>query len=263
MQQFPVAYRRRFQVDSEDIISRMPENVITNVLDRLPLQVAVRTSILSRNWRCCPLLENLEISSNTQDGKVKLGDIAKLVNLKMFSLKLEMLGDYVVTSSDILQLVGSLPKLEKLKLNFRGCMMLAKAGARETLLANLHCLKMLALKKIDFKDHIMLECAYDLINGLPNLQTLKMTHATSSPDYLKVPCSIKGNLQLQYVDFGCLCCEENEVCFIESVLAYSPLLKKMVIKDVCDCHFEDDSWSLPRKLLKLHRASPIAEIHLC
>ncbi|KAI3719921.1 hypothetical protein L6452_20827 [Arctium lappa] len=166
--------------------------------------------------RCCPLLENLEISSNTQNGEVKLGDIAKLVNLKMFSLELEMLGDYVVTSSDIIQLVGSLPKLENLNLNFG------------------------------------------------EYETLKMTHATSwAPDYLEVPCSIKGILQLQYVEFGCLCCEENELCFIESVLAYSPLLKKMVIEDVCDCHYEDDIWSLPRKLLKLHRASPIAEIHFC
>ncbi|MFS7949310.1 putative F-box domain, leucine-rich repeat domain superfamily, F-box-like domain superfamily [Helianthus anomalus] len=29
----------------------MPDNVVTNILDRLPLQDAVRTSILSRNWR--------------------------------------------------------------------------------------------------------------------------------------------------------------------------------------------------------------------
>ncbi|XP_071739457.1 F-box/FBD/LRR-repeat protein At1g13570-like [Rutidosis leptorrhynchoides] len=36
---------------SEDIISRMPEDVIANILDRLPIHYAVRTSILSGNWR--------------------------------------------------------------------------------------------------------------------------------------------------------------------------------------------------------------------
>ncbi|KAJ0462211.1 F-box/FBD/LRR-repeat protein At1g13570-like [Helianthus annuus] len=35
----------------QDFISNMPDNVVTNILDRLPLQHAVRTSILSRNWR--------------------------------------------------------------------------------------------------------------------------------------------------------------------------------------------------------------------
>ncbi|KAJ0683234.1 putative F-box domain, leucine-rich repeat domain superfamily, F-box-like domain superfamily [Helianthus annuus] len=35
----------------QDVISNMPDNVLTNILDRLPLQHAVRTSILSRNWR--------------------------------------------------------------------------------------------------------------------------------------------------------------------------------------------------------------------
>ncbi|KAL8268835.1 hypothetical protein R6Q59_002633 [Mikania micrantha] len=35
----------------KDFISNMPDNVVTRILDRLPLQEAVRTGILSRNWR--------------------------------------------------------------------------------------------------------------------------------------------------------------------------------------------------------------------
>ncbi|XP_076884243.1 F-box/FBD/LRR-repeat protein At1g13570-like [Bidens hawaiensis] len=34
-----------------DIISNMPDIIITNILDRMPIQDAVRTSILARNWR--------------------------------------------------------------------------------------------------------------------------------------------------------------------------------------------------------------------
>ncbi|MFS8027140.1 putative F-box domain, leucine-rich repeat domain superfamily, F-box-like domain superfamily [Helianthus anomalus] len=35
----------------QDFISNMPDNVITNILDRLPLQDAVRTDVLSKKWR--------------------------------------------------------------------------------------------------------------------------------------------------------------------------------------------------------------------
>ncbi|KAJ0439788.1 putative F-box domain-containing protein [Helianthus annuus] len=35
----------------EDVIGNMPDNVITNILDRLSLRDAVRTDILSKNWR--------------------------------------------------------------------------------------------------------------------------------------------------------------------------------------------------------------------
>nr|XP_043626246.1 F-box/FBD/LRR-repeat protein At1g13570-like isoform X2 [Erigeron canadensis] len=36
---------------SKDIISTMPENVITNILNRLPLGDALATALLARNWR--------------------------------------------------------------------------------------------------------------------------------------------------------------------------------------------------------------------
>nr|GFC26117.1 hypothetical protein [Tanacetum cinerariifolium] len=34
----------------EDVISSMPDDVMTNILNRLPLQDAVRTGILSKSW---------------------------------------------------------------------------------------------------------------------------------------------------------------------------------------------------------------------
>ncbi|GJX12712.1 F-box/FBD/LRR-repeat protein-like protein [Tanacetum coccineum] len=36
---------------SEDVFDRLPDNVMTNILDCLPIQEAVRTGILSKNWR--------------------------------------------------------------------------------------------------------------------------------------------------------------------------------------------------------------------
>ena len=38
-------------MEPEDYISRMPPDVISNILDRLPTQDAVRTDVLARNWR--------------------------------------------------------------------------------------------------------------------------------------------------------------------------------------------------------------------
>ncbi|KAJ0837887.1 putative F-box domain, leucine-rich repeat domain superfamily, F-box-like domain superfamily [Helianthus annuus] len=43
--------RKASKFAPQDFISSMPDNVVTNILDRLPVQYAVRTSILSRNWR--------------------------------------------------------------------------------------------------------------------------------------------------------------------------------------------------------------------
>ncbi|KAJ0445011.1 putative F-box domain, leucine-rich repeat domain superfamily, F-box-like domain superfamily [Helianthus annuus] len=49
----------------QDFISNMPDNVVTNILDRLPLRDAVRTSILSRNWRFkWTTLSRLEITAS-------------------------------------------------------------------------------------------------------------------------------------------------------------------------------------------------------
>ncbi|XP_071741366.1 F-box/FBD/LRR-repeat protein At1g13570-like [Rutidosis leptorrhynchoides] len=42
---------KRLNSASEDRISRMPDDVLTDIMDHLPIEDAVRTSILSRNWR--------------------------------------------------------------------------------------------------------------------------------------------------------------------------------------------------------------------
>ncbi|KAJ0889130.1 putative F-box domain, leucine-rich repeat domain superfamily, F-box-like domain superfamily [Helianthus annuus] len=46
--------RKRFVTSSaadDDIISNLPEDLIDPILERLPLEEAVRTSVLSRKWR--------------------------------------------------------------------------------------------------------------------------------------------------------------------------------------------------------------------
>ncbi|XP_076927939.1 F-box/FBD/LRR-repeat protein At1g13570-like [Bidens hawaiensis] len=52
-------------MEIEDVISSMPDNVVTHILDCLPLQDAVRTSILAKNWRFkWTMLSQLEFDEN-------------------------------------------------------------------------------------------------------------------------------------------------------------------------------------------------------
>ncbi|KAM0048305.1 putative F-box domain, leucine-rich repeat domain superfamily, F-box-like domain superfamily [Helianthus debilis subsp. tardiflorus] len=46
-----LTHRKASKFAPQDFISNRPDNVITNILDRLPLQDAVRTDVLSKKWR--------------------------------------------------------------------------------------------------------------------------------------------------------------------------------------------------------------------
>ncbi|XP_071712016.1 F-box/FBD/LRR-repeat protein At1g13570-like [Rutidosis leptorrhynchoides] len=83
----------------EDIISRMPEDVISHILDRLPIQYAVMTSILSRNWRFkWTLLSHVVFDSN--------------FTKNLLELKGENWCDEVNISRILLHLKGSITKFK-------------------------------------------------------------------------------------------------------------------------------------------------------
>ena len=73
-----------------------------------------------------------------------------------------------------------------------------------------------------------------------------------------------GQLHLQKVVLHFIIGSENEVCLIRSLLACSPLLKRMKIVCRASEMLGGDSKEriFAMKLLKLHRASPIAEIDI-
>ncbi|XP_071739456.1 F-box/FBD/LRR-repeat protein At1g13570-like [Rutidosis leptorrhynchoides] len=78
---------------SEDIISRMPEDVIANILDRLPIQYALRTCILSKNWRFkWTLLSNVVFDKKFFEYLQELGgenryDERNIISRLLFHLK--------------------------------------------------------------------------------------------------------------------------------------------------------------------------------
>ncbi|KAI3719919.1 hypothetical protein L6452_20825 [Arctium lappa] len=224
----------------------------------------------------CPLLEILRISNDSlnvschHNGNLKLVEMAKLENLKVLSLSLSTLGHKTITHSDFFQLLGFFPKLEKLDLNFGLCKLLTEAGASTRFSSTLPCLKSIQLDGIDFNNRFMVLYVWDLIKGSSNLQTLKMkvTHLKEDDDVSPPPvgsreidCGIIGKLQLRRVELHSIKDSEIDVCFIKSLLASSSLLEKMVIHKLYGFDVEE-KYTFAKKLLKLHRASPIAEIDL-
>nr|GEY01178.1 hypothetical protein [Tanacetum cinerariifolium] len=222
---------------SEDIISSMPDNVMSNILDSLPVQDAVRTSILSKDWsfrgfanlvsldldyitfesyQCgelltqCQSLEYLRLASGITTAKIKEVEIVKLKNLEVLSLELIKLENMeMITRSTIFRLMSFFPKLQKLDLDIVNCKLLSDTEKRAP--TTFPYLKALTLHDIDFSSQVMTSLAIEFI-------------------ILEVHCISFGQLRkLRDVALGSCRDLENEVCFIKSILACSPVLKKMSV----------------------------------
>ncbi|GJR77131.1 putative RNA-directed DNA polymerase, partial [Tanacetum coccineum] len=252
----------------EDIISSMPDIVTNNILNCLPIQYAVST-LGFKSYKCgeflaqSPLLETLKLTDNTTD-KIKLVEIAKLENLKMLSLTLcELQNMMLITTSSIFQLVRFFPKIQELVLRCSECMVLA--DAEKIVLPALLCLKTLRLCSLNIRSDIMVSFVTDMICGFPNLETLTINGEYHYNDHVpetsvrstELNCSKMGQLQLREVLIGSIMGLENEISLIKFILACSPLLKNMLIftRKVLGGEL-----MFAKKLLKLHRASPVAEI---
>ncbi|KAJ0445013.1 putative leucine-rich repeat domain superfamily [Helianthus annuus] len=167
--------------------------------------------------------------------KVKVVETAKLENLKILSLKFYDLDDTsVMSSSTIFELLGSLPKLQELDLDFQDCQ-LREGGAKK--------------------------------RSFPNLQTLELTTTDLYDVQTPAICSqeVEYNttelLQLRSVTFEYLKGSENEVCLIKYLLACSPFLKSIVIRPYSYLAY-GKKLMFATKLLNLYRASPVVEINI-
>ncbi|XP_076919840.1 F-box/FBD/LRR-repeat protein At1g13570-like [Bidens hawaiensis] len=242
---------KELTLKSRDYCFNLPPNFhgFPNLLS-LELYVSGKNNELGEFITLCPLLENLKLSSSSN--KVKVVEIAKLENLKRLSLYLcnvDTMKDFH-SSSTIFELLGSLPKLEEFELNFINSM-LENDDAQQRFSASFPSLK--------------LSCAVELIRSCPNLRTLEIK-ARNAPFLPSPPVeySTTEQLQLRSVMYEYVGFLENDVCLLKYVLASSPFLKKIVISprwsDIPIA--SDEKLRFAKKLLKFHRASPIAEIDL-
>ncbi|PWA73842.1 F-box domain, FBD domain, Leucine-rich repeat domain, L domain-like protein [Artemisia annua] len=172
----------------------------------------------------------------------------------------------MITSSRIFELIGCFSKLQELNLNFWICKL--SADAEVSAPTTLPSVKTLRLYEIDFRNEIMVSCVIDMICACSNLETLliKATYEDDVPapaiSSSQVDFSRIREMQLRKVVFVSVRGLENEVCLMKSLLEYSPLLKEMDISgksmEVLGGHH--GALMFATKLLKLHRASPVAEI---
>ncbi|GJY95267.1 F-box/FBD/LRR-repeat protein-like protein [Tanacetum coccineum] len=222
-------------------------------------------NVIFKSWECgeyltwSPLLENLKLKYNTSK-KLKQVEIAKLENLKVLSIELCKIEDMAETTiSSIFQLAGSLPKLQEL-------------NAENRVSTSLSCLKTLFLDDIDFRSDTMISCAIELIRSSSNLETLTIHGLYEDRVPLPAVCSsqadfsIMGQLQLLKVKLVRMRGIENEFCLVKYLLDCSPLLKKMDIhaysSEVCKLGGANGERELATNLLKLRRASPLAELNI-
>ncbi|KAJ0445038.1 putative F-box domain, FBD domain, leucine-rich repeat domain superfamily [Helianthus annuus] len=213
----------------------------------------------------CPLLEILDLGYLSYTGSVKLVDIAKLQNLKSLSLSLCHLETTTITSlCDVLELVGYLPKLQELGLDFQDYK-LTEGHAKKKFPTAFSSVKALKFTRIGLGNGIMLSCALEMMRHLPNLQTLEITATphVDDPVPISIPIPILdveyNMMELRTVVFRNFKGSENEVYLIKYFLVCSPSLKKIVVHHDW-CLGPGEQLIFSKMLLKLHRASPVAEI---
>ncbi|KAJ0837881.1 putative FBD domain, leucine-rich repeat domain superfamily [Helianthus annuus] len=226
-----------------------------NLLSLKLCAVKFESSELGKILTRCPSLEILELRLLFHTSKVKLADIAKSKNLKILSLSLRNIDDVTICSSTICELVGSLPKLQGLDLDFQDQYKLIKGGA--IIRFPTSCLKVLSLSRIDLGNIILLSCVFEMVRHFPNLQTLEITAVKH--DTHPIPEVEYSTIGLRKMVFRYFAGSENEVCLIKYILACSPFLEKIVILPNRSLS-SDERLMFTRKLLKLRRASPLAEI---
>ncbi|GJY47122.1 F-box/FBD/LRR-repeat protein-like protein [Tanacetum coccineum] len=221
---------------SLDTISNLPLPIIENILCSLPIKEAVRTSILSRNWR------------------YNWTGIPKLVfdEEEMFD------GDTSDHGDDwhLIRNLGSLSVVFK-----------TMHGESFQLRSHLMCISLFGTVLFD-NSHLPLLC--HVLRSSPNLEkiTLTMYDGWHDPDKSKLEsnmgdCSDIWLQNLKELNISCFDNSrfnnlEGESRFVKLILAKSPVLKKVIL----EVWFRDADRQLEilRPLLQSPRASPAAEI---
>ncbi|XP_071733660.1 F-box/FBD/LRR-repeat protein At1g13570-like [Rutidosis leptorrhynchoides] len=206
---------------SVDVISRIPEDVVTNILDRLPIQYAIRTSTLSRNWRFKWTLLSLVVFDvflyeylqglggvNWYDGD----NISKIFNLLKGS----------ITKFDLYIPNGKVLAVTEID---DSVMLLSRKGIKEFKLTNMHEQPLTLSSKlfscVKLERLTLWNCSLyptPTFSGFPYLLHLCLYNAEYN--FVFPPSAFcasdfnhisMGQLQLRVIDFHSFRCSENEI----------------------------------------------------
>ncbi|XP_071736912.1 F-box/FBD/LRR-repeat protein At1g13570-like [Rutidosis leptorrhynchoides] len=215
-----------------------------------------------------PLLEILKICDDEEPvPKVNLVDILKLKNLKVVSLPLYAIDSMEITNSLIVHGGPFLPNLEELFLSlayFEGGVDVEEVISGKLLCDSFSRIKSLTLRYFDFDCSVMSPFVYEIIWGLPNLQTLTIYGSSDYEDRSLELCTSMGQLQLLNVVLEYFEGSKYELFFIKKLLACTPLLKKITIRPARYRHFDghEEKFMVAKELLMFERASTIAKVDL-
>ncbi|XP_052188113.1 F-box/FBD/LRR-repeat protein At1g13570-like isoform X2 [Diospyros lotus] len=232
------------QGSNSDIISHLPSNVIEEILMRMPIQDAVRTSVLSKKWRYAwvtlPQLvfdDAFYIKSRTQKNKLMMAIYQVLLlhrgPILKFKLSLSILDScfeidqliLFVSNNGIQEFVLDIQKGEPYKLpsSFFSCLQLKHLELRSCLFNPPLSFKGFSrLSSLELWDVVITSKVFSsLISSCPLLEELKLVNSTSI-SYLEISAP---NLTYLFFQgrFGSICFKNTPKLARVSVYLYESM----------------------------------------
>nr|GEW40360.1 hypothetical protein [Tanacetum cinerariifolium] len=252
--------RKDWKFAQKDVISTMPEEVITNILHCLPLQDAVQTSILSKDWKFkWTMMPNSYLMRSSMRIKEftfqnMRAEVLELTThlfscLELTHLELDRCEFYPPSE------FGGFPNLlQSLDVS---CVSFGSSKCKEFITRSL----LLEILKVGYDDTEKVK-QIDIAKLIIDEYVVRVPAVCSSP----VDFSRMGQLQLLKVKLAEIRGLKREVRLVKYLLDCSPLLKKMDIyadsSGVRELGGDNGERKFATKLLKLRRASPLAKVDI-
>nr|XP_043625869.1 F-box/FBD/LRR-repeat protein At1g13570-like [Erigeron canadensis] len=191
-----IKHHQYISASEVDVISKMPENVVTHILDRLSIQDAVGTSILSKSWRFkWTMLTQLVFDTKKYYDERNLSRLLLQLKGPIKKFVLHIPNYKVLDVKDINHWI----------------MFLSGKGIQEFTLINYHQtplkLHTHLFSCLDLKHLNLHNCCLSLtptFSGFPNLLTLdlfRVTFESGSCCQLIIQCPLLENLKVSYHNY--------------------------------------------------------------
>ncbi|XP_071718678.1 F-box/LRR-repeat protein At3g26922-like [Rutidosis leptorrhynchoides] len=266
-------HKRRFVTPAEeDRISQLPDNLTNLILERLPIQDAVRTSILSTNWRYkWTTIGSLVLDKNfsekfARNGAFGLNGFIRTVNQLFNYLKGPILKVYLYIPNMFLD---SFQEVDQWIFSVSKGHLFVAENISNLLPNKANSLKILKIVNINFGDMDQLQGALCMLRNSPNLEQLHMMNSQMSQHlrfdvtpalrYLEASnCLGQTLIQLKTIEITRVDGSRPVLLFIKLLLAHSHTLEKLSIQpNVTDVH---QRLNIAKHVMQFPRASSKAEL---
>ncbi|XP_049405437.1 F-box/FBD/LRR-repeat protein At1g13570-like [Solanum stenotomum] len=251
-----------------DVLSNLHEKIIDHILVCLPLRDAVRTSILSKKWRC----NRCRLPALTLDQALwdTTNNLTPDLVTRFTYIILELTLFNAVEPSpeagqhDLTKCFEFCSALEHLHLDCGSLPVLAVGSGdiAAKLSSPLNCLKCLCLSNICLDELVELSPALCLIRSSPYLQDIQIKLCRNDV-VNEIPSSFSDVTlnHLRSVKFEVITGKKTEMELVKLLLAKSPMLVRMLIQPDRVNGSAETRLKVVTELTKFPRASPKAEVY--